>query len=281
MSSASRVILLYDLPGKCAKDEAWSPNVWKVRFILNYKRIPYKTMWIEFPDIANVAKDIGAPPAAIRKNGDPWYAVPFIYDPATRSYVSTSTGIARHLDTAYPDTPKLFPPGTDALISAYEDLWMNNVFPHISPLMMERVWMQLSLPSQAYFRKTREAMFRKPLEELCPAAEAPALWKNLEKALDRINNYMASGQGPFIGGKSMTYADVMMAGWFVWIKRIYGPESPEWRRVEGWHGGRWGRLMAEFAKIEYTEGVLETAKIVLRKVFGTGLRHREAHASWT
>ncbi|KAI0258200.1 hypothetical protein BC834DRAFT_912736 [Gloeopeniophorella convolvens] len=52
---------LYAIPGNSVKYLAWSPNMWKARFALNYKGVPYKTGWIEFPDIAPLAQRIGAP----------------------------------------------------------------------------------------------------------------------------------------------------------------------------------------------------------------------------
>lgn len=43
-------IILYDLA--CIKNECFSPAVWKIRMLLNYKQIRYKTVFLEFPDIA-------------------------------------------------------------------------------------------------------------------------------------------------------------------------------------------------------------------------------------
>ena len=48
--------VLFDIPGKDGL--AWSPNVWKVRAVLNYKKLPYKTEWIEFPDIEPKLKEL-------------------------------------------------------------------------------------------------------------------------------------------------------------------------------------------------------------------------------
>ena len=49
-------IILYDLAsvtGTC-----FSPAVWRVRLLLNYKRIPYRTVWVEFPDIQRVLQEL-------------------------------------------------------------------------------------------------------------------------------------------------------------------------------------------------------------------------------
>ena len=49
-------IVLYDLA--CLKGACFSPIVWKIRLMLNYKRIPYKTVFLEFPDIEPALKGL-------------------------------------------------------------------------------------------------------------------------------------------------------------------------------------------------------------------------------
>lgn len=47
-------ITLYDLA--CAKQEPFSPVVWRIRLMLNYKQIPYRTIFLEFQDIEPTLK---------------------------------------------------------------------------------------------------------------------------------------------------------------------------------------------------------------------------------
>jgi hypothetical protein len=47
-------IVLYDLA--CIKNVCFSPVVWRIRLMLNYKRIPYRTIFLEFPDIEPTLK---------------------------------------------------------------------------------------------------------------------------------------------------------------------------------------------------------------------------------
>lgn len=49
-------IVLYDLA--CIKDVCFSPTVWRIRIMLNYKRIAYKTIFLEFPDIEPTLKEL-------------------------------------------------------------------------------------------------------------------------------------------------------------------------------------------------------------------------------
>lgn len=49
-------IVLYDLA--CTKNVCFSPVVWCTRLMLNYKQIPYKTVFLEFPDIEPTLKEL-------------------------------------------------------------------------------------------------------------------------------------------------------------------------------------------------------------------------------
>lgn len=49
-------IILYDLA--CTKGICFSPAVWRIRLMLNYKRIPYKTVFLEFPEIGPTLKKL-------------------------------------------------------------------------------------------------------------------------------------------------------------------------------------------------------------------------------
>lgn len=49
-------LILYDLA--CTKNVCFSPAVWRIRMMLNYKQLPYKTIFLEFPDIAPTLKDL-------------------------------------------------------------------------------------------------------------------------------------------------------------------------------------------------------------------------------
>lgn len=49
-------IVLYDLA--CTKNVCFSPVVWRIRLMLNYKRIAYRTIFLEFPDIEPTLKKL-------------------------------------------------------------------------------------------------------------------------------------------------------------------------------------------------------------------------------
>jgi hypothetical protein len=56
-TSEPQEILLYDLARRGDRNSCWSFNVWKVRLVLNYKDIPYRTEWVNHANIAEVLKE--------------------------------------------------------------------------------------------------------------------------------------------------------------------------------------------------------------------------------
>ena len=231
------------------------------RYVLNYKGLPYKTEWVEYPDIADVCKRVGAGPTAIRRDGTPYYTAPILYDPLTDTYVSDSLNIALHLERVYTDTRRLFPPGTEATMSMFHDALHDKVLRHIHPLMMARTHAHLNPRSAVYFRRTREAMFKAKLEDLAPQDKQEQMWKKVRTGLGVFDGYIQSKCDAIIVfmGDGVTYADVILAGWLCWVRNLWGKDEKEWKEIVRWHGGRWGRIMAEFEKWEQVEGT-ETPK---------------------
>jgi hypothetical protein len=88
------------------------------RLNLNYKRIPYKTVWVEYADIQHLLKDSGASPTDKRPDGTDRYTLPAIQDPATGQVITESFAIAQYLEKKYPDRP-VIPAGTDAQQSSF------------------------------------------------------------------------------------------------------------------------------------------------------------------
>ncbi|KAI0258191.1 hypothetical protein BC834DRAFT_912706 [Gloeopeniophorella convolvens] len=253
MPSNSPTYTLYDIPGNAVKHLSWSPNVWKIRIVLNYKAIPHKTEWVEFHDIAALAQRLGAPPTAHRRDGTPFYTVPILVDPRTdKAPLSDSLQIALALERAHPDTPTLFPPGSEDAIAALDAAFTRKVGGALAPLLIARVHAQLVTPeARAYFRTSRERMFRGRLEEL----PTPARWAALRDALAAFARE-ADARGAsdtFLLGERETYADVIAYGWLGWARRLWGAEAPEWREVGQWDGGRWGRLVDAFKQWEYVD----------------------------
>lgn len=212
---------------------------------MNYKGIPYKTEWVEYPDIESLCLKFGAPPTSKKQDGRPHYTLPMIYDPSTKTAVVDSPNIAKYLDTTYPETPSLFPEGTVALQTAFlEGIWPTVGYPLFMNII-HRVCTSLNQPSQVYFRETREEMFGKKLEELGGDED----WRSLEEGMGKVNSYLsANGPGKdllFLGDR-VCFCDLQVAGLLVWARVICGEDSADWQRIASWHDGKWKKLIEYF-----------------------------------
>jgi len=237
-------IIFYDIPS-ATPENAWSLNLWRVRFSLNYKGIPYKTEWVEYPDIEPHAKKHGIPPTTKKSDGSPFYTLPAIYDPSTGVYVSDSLKIAEYLDKTYPDTPPLFPNNSLGLQTAFSEAFYSNLSA-LWTFLLPVVYTRLNPASQAYFRRTREAIFGKKLEELTPTGEdAVAQWAKFESGLGNVDAWYAKNGGkcPFILGETPSWGDFVVGSCLIWIKIISGEDSQRWKDIASWHGGRWENLL--------------------------------------
>lgn len=223
--------------------ESLSPSPF--RLALDLKGIPYKTEWVEYPDIEPLCKRIGAPPTSKTDDGRDHYTLPVIFDPRTGKVISDSLFIAMYLDDAYPDSgPALFPAQTRALQVVFAN-WIGPavVLKARAPLLQHIVAL-LAPPSEAYFRKTREMRFGMALEDIAPLGsdKRANLWKEVERGLDEVDTALGhNGQGKtFVMGDTPSFADVIIASMVLWIKVCGLPV--DWERISGWHGGRWVRL---------------------------------------
>ncbi|KZL70973.1 thioredoxin-like protein, partial [Colletotrichum incanum] len=142
-------IVLYDLA--CTKNVCFSPVVWRIRLILNYKQIPYRTIFLEFPDIEPTLKGLGLPS---NSQGKQKYTVPAIHHLPTNTHMMDSLPIAQFLESAYPDPP--VPISTEH--SSQVEAHIRAVAGPVSySSVMPREILVLSPRSQEYFRRTREA----------------------------------------------------------------------------------------------------------------------------
>lgn len=226
------------------------------RIVLNYKGIPHKTEWIEFPEIAEVAKHIGAPHTFLRRGGKPSYTVPILRDPTTDRCLAGSLQIALNIERLYPDLPKLFPAGSEDAITEFDNKFLRSVATGLAPLLLSRIWAQLHDESRDYFRTSRERMFRGSLETFsAPGADTVARWIAVREALEPFaRDADARGaSNTFLLGERETYADIVAACWLGWARRMWGTDTQEWAELETWHGGRWGRLTRAFKKWEYVD----------------------------
>ncbi len=223
---------------------------------MNYKHLPFKTVFVEFSDIARTSQEIGASPTGTWPDGSPKYTVPVIYDPSTKATVADSAAIARYLDATYPDTPCVIPEGTVAFHETMQIALRTVVGPANSSLVMPLVPPLLSPDSAAYFTARIESRMSESLvKELSVVGSAAReeRWVAMESAMGQVARWIeADGkERKFFMGDTPCFADFILGAGLEAMKRVLGEDGEEWRRVTQWHGGRWGRLVAaleEFAE---------------------------------
>ncbi|KAL0961291.1 hypothetical protein HGRIS_006251 [Hohenbuehelia grisea] len=243
------VIRFFDIPSNLGEKQAWSPSTWKIRFALNYKKLPYETTWVEYPDIENTCKELGADPTSVR-NGKSRYTFPVIHDPSTGKTISDSLAIAKYLDAQYPDTPRLFPSGTMPLQLALL---------HALAQTVERL-VVFSIPASLYIlnevsrpfvREAREVMFGKKLEDVPPAgAEREPAWAKIREGFGTIDGWIQEGGGPFVMGDTISYVDFALGAIILYLKRVFGEESVEWKDISQWNEGRWVKRLEDLKTLQ-------------------------------
>lgn len=200
-----------------------------------------------------MCKKIGADPTSIRADGTPYFTLPVIFDPNTNTTVSDSIAIVRYLDKTYPGTPLLIPPETDAFHAALQDLFNPLIVEKLAPLLLPHSCIQLNPSSEEYFRRTREARFGK-LEEWSPRGSAvrEGHLETLKASLTKVASFLnANGSNKtFFMGDRICYADFILAGWLIWVKRVLGAESQEWLSITTWSDGKWAKLISAVEKYE-------------------------------
>lgn len=275
------MIVLYDVPSNIP--QSWAPNVWRIRsvhlyfplflnlfitifrLILNYKRLPYRTCWVEFPDIEKTLRTINAPPTSIRPDGQPVYTLPAILDPI---HISSSTypdpsgsrsqphpvvlthtnTIAEYLECTYPARP-VVPEGTRALQALFVHYVTEIFIQPLLPIMVPLSHQRLPPHVQNHFRVGVDADDREVGDG---AAGEQHAWRREEKwaavqaqfaslaGILEKNAGDGDGDGVVVMGHELTYADFAICSVLIWIEKIAPHEG--WTRVREWDGGRWWRL---------------------------------------
>lgn len=223
--------------------------------MLNFKGLPHKTEWIEYPDITPTFIAMGMPQTGKRKI---YYSVPAISDGITQvdskdhtpTLIADSWKIAHYLETKYPGPYSLFPNDTAPmqyiLFDTIEDIYM--VGPSFN-LMVLQTFKGLNPTSHTYFRETREERpglctdERPRLEDLCPEGpERDAMIEKLERLFTRLDDIFAhtrgrESEGIFTLPSQIVYSDFCLAAILMWFKVLAYEEL--WVHIEKWNGGRW------------------------------------------
>jgi len=253
-------LILFDFKSKVTPYICWNVNVWKARLVLNYKRIPYKTVWIHLHETSSTLSKLGfpAPPPGGK------YTLPAISDPAPSTasngingtitgpvLVYDSFAIAQYLDAAYPDTPRVFPPGSETLQRVWYDRFNSDILVPTIALPWTRTIDVISEDAKPYICQLVERAFGKSVEEVTPQGDRlEGILVTMENEYGKLAGYIKLGKGKgkdgvdaiHVGGEKPIFVDLQILAHLIWMRTVLLPEH--WERVSGWNNGLWGRILA-------------------------------------
>lgn len=194
-------ITLYDLAG-ADEQLRFSPYCWRVKLALKHKGLNVRTVPWRFTDRK-----------AISFTGQS--LVPVLTDGETT--VWDSWDIAQYLEATYPDRPTLFG-GPEAQAQAiFVKFWCElTLHPLVLRLILPSIFASIHERDKAHFRKTREARFGRPLEQIGvpPERGLPALREALEPLRAAVQRQ------PYLGGGVPIFVDYMVFAHFLGARAV-------------------------------------------------------------
>lgn len=133
--------------------------------------------------------------------------------------INDSWAIATYLEDTYRDRPSLFGGEGGRAMGRMINWWGDSaVIPGLVSLIIMDIHAHLRPADQAYFRESREARFKKTLEEVAANRDKDVV--TFRKSLDPVRLTLRSQ--PFLGGEQPNYADYIVFGPFQWARAISG-----------------------------------------------------------
>ncbi|EJC97910.1 uncharacterized protein FOMMEDRAFT_32143 [Fomitiporia mediterranea MF3/22] len=222
-----------------------STNTWRVRLVLNFKQLPYETVWCERAEIAPTCIAAGIPPLDNYPDGSPHYTFPGFVDrtnPDAPVCLSESRKIIDYLEATYPSPDPqraLFPLETHAF-QAIADEYVERIFtPMFKPLVKYGVALRQTEKDRVSFEK-KHAPPGKTLKEVTLwGKERDEAYARLREEFDKLASF-AEGD-TFFSGENLRYLDIHVLGKFIVLKLSVGEEEFN-RELGNASGGRWSRL---------------------------------------
>lgn len=227
--------------------------------LLNFKGLPYQTIFVPFQDIESTARSLGASPTNTRS---PQYTVPILVDESPqgeRTVVSGTDQIRDYIDAKVPS------PAFAYTAKGEEERWIQLVeralFKALPPLNAPAQARFLDPPAREFYMWTRKEWYGTPhlpcfppslvltlrsgldLEPLIQNPNHGALWPGVDAAFDefaRVIDTLPPSESWLFGRDAPAYADFVLCAGLCWTKAI-GPDGA-WDRIRVRNGGRWGRL---------------------------------------
>lgn len=204
--------ILYTLCGADV-DRPFSPHCWKVVLALKHKGLDFEERPTPFTQVPDLEDGFSK-------------TVPILRD--GQELIRDSFDIALHLEEKYPDAPTLFGgEGGKALSRFVERFSQSIIHPAVTGIAVADIHDMLGETDRAYFRRTREALLGRTMEEL--RAASPAAIAAFAAKLEPVRQML--GYQPFFGGETPLFADYILFGALQWLRitagaEVFAPDDP-------------------------------------------------------
>ncbi|KAH7114613.1 hypothetical protein EDB81DRAFT_920506 [Dactylonectria macrodidyma] len=208
-------IVLYDLAQRTEPSRCWSFNVWKTRMALNYKKIPFTTVWVDSNTLAPTLKSISAPTNPSSQVFE--YTIPTIKLPDC-SVVTDSSVIALKLEALHPSPCLHLDPELQAEAEAVVLKMLMTLLAIYVPRVVRNIVNESAVTA---FAAPREKLLGVTFEEL-EKKGGPQAWEAAEDGFDAMKQLLTVqkvDKGPFIKGSQVCYADFILVAAFESLHR--------------------------------------------------------------
>jgi glutathione S-transferase len=180
-----------------------SPYVWRVRYALAHKGLPFESVALGFTDIPQVL-------------GGRFKTVPILeHGPTT---IGDSWEIVAYLDQAFPDRPLLFSSAAErSTVRLYDECQAWSLMRKLFALYALDIHDAARPEDRPYFRRSRELRLKgRTLEEF--TSDRPSKLPAARAELAPLRNQLA--RAPFLGGAAPNYADYIAWSAFQWVASV-------------------------------------------------------------
>ncbi len=144
-------------------------------------------------------------------------SVPIIEDGG--HWIGGSMNIARYLEVSYSGARSLFPNDPKHLYAEFVERWVEHALHGvIFPMVAWRVWRDLPVSEQDYFRRTREVRLKSTLEAAFERGRA--LVPVLRDHLEPFRRLLATRD--YLSGEFPAFADYLVFGAMKWHQLMSG-----------------------------------------------------------
>ncbi|KAJ6588454.1 hypothetical protein B0H19DRAFT_1099427 [Mycena capillaripes] len=276
-SASSSALVFYDIATH-PQHTPYAPNPCKTRYALNFTKAPYRTEWVDIPDIHAVRTALRCPASRKFLDGSDYHTLPMLQDttPGAEFVLGDSLDIACYLASraAAWGGGALFPVDSTRHGLDYSSPHIGDAT-GVTPLSAREAATP-DLADYAHFNTHVDATFtayvvlaaQNMVHAFPPASAArtkalfaqragvptwddligpfadaekrAGIFRAFETGIAGLATLYAQKDGPFLEGQTPSYADLVVGGWLRDFSQFL--EQEEWAEFCTWHGGVFGRL---------------------------------------